>query len=247
MRGSTSSQVATPQTLAITGRDDGDRLALISTESSSLRFGSSFCCIASMATGMIRSEIGLFVLLRFEHELRQGTGLRDRPCLILYVPSFCFTGCRVLPRVRDVVDHVPDQLALHLAAGLRHVDPHHAHRLERELQAPDVAAEDRVRGHLAQRLRVGSVLGVQLRSGMPCRISTMSCVRDRFLFLPVGRNRHFDARSQRETARAWPVHRESARQPGAPSPPTRRLPRRPTSAMRELPRPKTLAMEGAEA
>ena len=48
--------------------------------------------------------------------------------------------------VGDRVDQVPDQFPLHLPAGLRHVDVHHADRLEAELQVEDVVAEGNVLG-----------------------------------------------------------------------------------------------------
>ena len=120
-------------------------------------------------------EIGLLILLRFQHELGNEPDA-ESTCLISKVPSVRALWVQMLSAVRDVIEQIPDQLSLHLAARLRHVDPQHSHRLEREFQTPDVAAKNRGRGHLRSVWVLGSVLGAHFRFGMPLRISTTSCV-----------------------------------------------------------------------
>ena len=47
----------------------------------------------------------------------------------------------MIAQIANAIDHVPDELPLHPAAGLRHIDLDHPHRLERELQVPDRAPQ----------------------------------------------------------------------------------------------------------
>ena len=79
----------------------------------------------------------------------------ESTCVISYVPSAGAFRVQMLPAVRDVVDQIPNQLPLHLAARLRHVDPQHSDRFEREFQTPNVTTKNRGRGQLAERLGVG--------------------------------------------------------------------------------------------
>src|SRR5262249_12952533 len=80
-------------------------------------------------------------ILRFQNELRKETNGTALAGLSRVDAIRTGDGLECLAGVLDSVDQVPDQLAFVGAVGLRHVDLDHAKRLERELQAIDLATE----------------------------------------------------------------------------------------------------------
>ena len=79
-------------------------------------------------------------------------------------------GMQDFARVRDRIHHVPNQLPLHASARLRNIDPDHSHRLELEIQHPNVAAERNVLGPANFGSRANS-------STTSCRLTVSSSAR----------------------------------------------------------------------
>ncbi len=105
-------------------------------------------------------------VLRLEHELRQEA---DRPVLDELGGVDSVVGrdrFEEVARVAHPIDEVPDELPLGTAGGERDVDLDHPQRLERELKAPDVAAELHIVRHAVERVAEGEKIGVPLEGGV---------------------------------------------------------------------------------